>query len=292
MRFEVFHFGLLGRHDIVAVDMIHYTGLWGVCFSHHNPNNNHPRYAADTTTEGVMRFLSAEELSPLENYTITTHHLDADSLLPVWSLLNPQLALERRSLLERVARCGDFFIYLDDESARLNFVVEALHQRLRDYGARGERLIDDELTRRCFDWLLPRWAELLDDPTGAADLWQPPMREMLADLEYLAAPGHITELWDRHASLVEADHALDAHALNSACRNDLLVVWRSDTPARQIDVRPAIGWYDIQSMPHRPRYDLAALAARLNDAEIAAGGGPTWRHEPGPAWLRAEASGL
>src|SRR5215471_10091889 len=174
MRFEVFHRGLLGRCDIVAVDMIHYSGLWGICFSHHIPNNNHPRFAADTTTAGVLRFLSSEDPAPLAGYTITTHHLDADALLPVWALLNPQAALERRDLLERVARCGDFFIYLDDESARLNFVVEATHQRLRGHGARGERLIDNALTRRCFEWLLPRWSGLLDDPAAGAELWQPP----------------------------------------------------------------------------------------------------------------------
>ena len=57
MKFEVFHRGLLGRPDIIAVDMIHYSGLWGLCFSHHPPHNNHPRYAADTTTAGVLRFL-------------------------------------------------------------------------------------------------------------------------------------------------------------------------------------------------------------------------------------------
>src|SRR5262245_65620055 len=107
MRFEVFHFGLLGRHDIVAVDMIHYTGLWGVCFSHHNPNNNHPRDAADTTTEGVLRFLAAEELSPLANYTITTHHLGADPLPPGLSLLHPRAARDPRTPLGRAARGGD-----------------------------------------------------------------------------------------------------------------------------------------------------------------------------------------
>jgi hypothetical protein len=299
MRFELFHHGLLGRHDIVAVDMIHYSGLWGVCFSHHLPNNNHPRYAADTTTEGVLRFLadtigSGEDAAfrALSDYTITTHHIDADALLPVWMLLNPNIALERRDLLERVARCGDFFIYLDDTSAQLNFIIEALQLRLRDGGERGERLINDDLTRHCFDWLLPRWDTLLGDPSGGADLWQQPMREMLTDLEYLSEPGRVTELWDRHASLVETDRKLDTHALNSICRNDLLIIWRSDTLRRRIDVRPAIGWYDLQSLPHRPRYDLDALAERLNAAEAASGHAPTWTHDPSPAWLRAASSGL
>lgn len=292
MRFEVFHRGLLGRRDIVAVDMIHYAGLWGMCFSHHVPNNNHPRYAADTTTAGVLRFLASEDPAPLADYTITTHHLDADALLPVWALLNPRQALERRDLLERVARCGDFFIYIDDESARLNFIIEAIHRRLRDYGARGERLIDDALTRRCFEWLLPRWGDLLADSSAEEDLWRQPMQELLADLDYLAAPGRLAELWEHHASLIVADHAPDAHALNSACRNDLLVIWRTDAPERRIEVRPALGWYDIQSLPHRPRYGLDALAARLNDAERAAGASPTWLHDPGPAWLTAESSAL
>jgi hypothetical protein len=299
MRFELFNQRLLGRYDIVAVDMIHYSGLWGVCFSHHLPNNNHARYAADTTTEGVLRFLgdtlgSGDDASfrALADYTITTHHIDADALLPVWSLLNPQLALEHRELLERVARCGDFFIYLDDESARLNFIIEALQLKLRESGQRGERLINDDLTARCFEWLLPRWAGLLKDPAPGADLWEAPMREMQADIQYLSAAGRVTELWDHHTSLVETDRKLDAHALNTACRNDLLLVWRAGSPRRRIDLRPAIGWYDIQSMPNRPRYDLAALAEQLNAAEQKVGHAPQWRYDQGPAWLRAPASGL
>ncbi len=292
MHFEVFHHGLLGRHDIVAVDMIQYPGLWGLCFSHHLPNNNHPRYAADTTTEGLLRFLATASTAGLETFTITTHHFDADALLPVWSLLNPQAALERRELLERVARCGDFFIYTDDTSAQLNFILEAYHQQLRDSGARGERLIDEALTRGCFDWFLPRWGDYLAHPSAGEHLWGAPMREMADDLAYLAAPGHLTELWDHHTSLVEIDHTPDAHALNSACRNDLLLIWRLDTPERQLDVRPALGWYDITSMPHRPRYDLGALAESLNLAEQAHGHAPNWRYIPGPAWLRASESGL
>jgi hypothetical protein len=57
-------------------------------------------------------------------------------------------------------------------------------------------------------------------------------------------------------------------------------------------VRPAIGWYDLPSLPHRPHYDLDALAERLNTAEVATGHPPTWQHDPGPAWLRAVSSGL
>jgi hypothetical protein len=299
MRFELFHHGLLGRHDIVAVDMLHYSGLWGVCFSHHLPTNNHPRYAADTTVEGLLRFLNDTVGSgddamfrAWSDYTITTHHIDADALIPVWSLLNPQAALERRDLLERVARCGDFFIYTDDTSAQLNFIVEALQMKLRADIERADRVLDHDLTRRCFEWLLPRWGTLLDDPSGAEELWRPLMRELLTDLEYLAAPGRVTELWDRHTSLVEADRAIDSHALNSTCRNDLLMIWRSDTPMRQIAVRPAIAWYDLQSLPHRARYDLDALAARLNAADVAAGHDPLWIHDPGPARMRAASSSL
>jgi hypothetical protein len=299
MKFEVFHHGLLGRADIIAVDMIHYSGMWGLCFSHHPPHNNHPRYAADTSTAGVLRFLEAclggyadiawEDLSA---HTITTHHFDSDALLPVWALRNPVAALEHRNLLESVARCGDFFLYLDERSAKLNFSVEALQHRLRGTGRRGERLVDDALTRACFDWALPRWSEWMDDPERGADLWDGPMREMHADLQYLAVPGRITELWDRHTSLVETEHDPDVYALNTLCRNDLLLIWRTDTPERRLDVRPAIGWYEITSLPHCPRYDLKTLAARLNAAEMEVGHGPVWEVASGPVSLGAACSRL
>ena len=132
------------------------------------------------------------------------------------------------------------------------------------------------LTRGCFDWFLPRWGEYLDQPALGEELWRAPMREMMADLDYLAAPGRLTELWDHHTTLIEADHAPDAHALNTACRNDLLLIWHLDTPERRIDVRPALGWYDITSMPHRPRYDLGALAESLNQGGFHTRSGQGW----------------
>ncbi|HEV2471274.1 MAG TPA: DUF6687 family protein, partial [Chthonomonadales bacterium] len=154
MRFEVFNRGLLGKTDVVAVDMIHYSGMYGLCFSHHHPHNNNPRYAADTSTEGVLRYLGAQRAgttemccSELDKMVVTTHHFDADAFLPVWSLLNPEVALENADLLRRIARCGDFFIHGDEESSRLNAAIESLHLRLRGAGKRGERLVNDSLTR-------------------------------------------------------------------------------------------------------------------------------------------------
>jgi len=274
MHFEVFHTGLLGRPNVIAVDMIQYPGLWGICFSHHAPNNNHPRYAADTSTAGVLRFLEAAadgrdglEWEALAGYTVTTHHVDADAVLPVWALLHPEAALARRPLLERIARSGDFFLYLDEMSAKINAAIEGFHLRLRGQGKAGERLVDAPLSQACFDWLLPRMENLLDDPDSHRDLWEPALRSLHADRAYLAAPGRVTECWDRRLSLVETDHDPDPHALNTVCRNDLLLLWRTDKPVRRLEARPAIAWYELTSIPHQPCYDLADLAARLNRAE-------------------------
>src|SRR4029453_7812686 len=60
-----------------------------------------------------------------------------------------------RDLRERGARCGDFFIYTDDTSAQLNFIVEALQMKLRADIERADRGLDNNLTQRCFDWLPP-----------------------------------------------------------------------------------------------------------------------------------------
>jgi hypothetical protein len=295
MRFEVFHPGLLGRPDIIAVDMIHHPGLWGLCFSHHPPNNNHPRYAADTTTEGVLRFLECAQegrdgvrLSDIADYTVTTHHLDADSVLPVWALLNPEAALARRDLLTRVARSGDFFLYLDKTSARINATIEGLHWRLRGKGRPGERLIEDNLTRACFDWLLPRMESLLDDPTPYREYWEAPLNAQQQDRDYLQESNRITELWDSHLSHVVTDHDPEVAALNTLCRNDLLLIWRTDSQERRLEVRPAIAWYELTSLPHRPCYDLASLADSLNIAEDA----HAWSHQPGPSTLQATRSNL
>lgn len=299
IRFEVFHQGLLARHDVIAVDMVHHAGLWGPCFSHHQPHNGHPRYSGDTTTEGVLRFLSearrdgTDSLDRWRDFTITTHHVDSDAVLPVWALMNPEMALERANRLTEVARSGDFFIHYDNAATKINVLIESLHHRMRASGERGERVVNDQVTRDCFDWLLPRLESILDCPDAYSEFWDAPMQSVQADIAYLRAPGRVTESFNSHTSVVLTDHRLNDCALNTVCRNDLLLVWRTDKSSREISVRPAIGWYDLNSIPHQPRYDLEFLAARLNRAEpkrsvIAA----PWAHRPGPRQIGTTESSL
>ena len=280
MRFEIFNYNMLGRHDIIAVDMVHYRGMWGLNFSHHQPNNNYSRYVADTSTEGVLKYIECEDLTPLKQHTITTHHFDSDALISVWCLLNPEIAQERTELLKHVARCGDFFLYLDDKSAKLNFINEQLLVKLRGDGKRGMRTTDVLLTNKCFEEMLPSWLGLLDNPNKASDLWREPMNEMRIDIEYLSNNSRVTELWDLHTSLLEVDHEPDKHALNTICKNDLFLLWYNHKSQREIQLRPAIGWYELQSIPHRPIYNLADLTVDLNAAEP--DGSRYWRYKSGP----------
>src|SRR5262249_36300920 len=51
-------------------------------------------------------------------------------------------------------------------------------------------------------------------------------------------------------------------------------------------------WYELTSMPHRPRYDLRKLTALLNRAEVPADRDSIWEYQAGPVSLSAENSSL
>lgn len=79
---------------------------------------------ADVSAEIVFNYLESPEYQ-VSVEAVSNNHFDEDGLVSLWTLLNPEEALERRDLLIDVATAGDFGTYRDRDAARISFIINA-----------------------------------------------------------------------------------------------------------------------------------------------------------------------
>jgi len=91
----------------------------------HWPGNKTPgEFKADLSAEIVFNFLDSGEF-PEGVSAVSNNHFDEDGLVSMYSLLNPEDAMEQREFLIDVARSGDFSKCEDRDAARVSFVLSA-----------------------------------------------------------------------------------------------------------------------------------------------------------------------
>ncbi|MBP6744026.1 hypothetical protein KA344_02285 [bacterium] len=93
----------------------------------HWPSSNTPvELKADLSAEIVYRYLNnSDSILSKPCDVVSNNHFDEDGLVSLYSLLNPQAALEEQSTLVDIASAGDFGTFKDRESARVCFVLSA-----------------------------------------------------------------------------------------------------------------------------------------------------------------------
>jgi hypothetical protein len=152
-RFEMVSFGGKAPSDAVSCD--------GLCegaaldLSHWRGNRTPRERKADTSTEmalGAARDGLAHEL-------VVNNHFDADGVLSVWALLEPERALEHAGLLIAAAEAGDFDEWPADERGLwLEAAVRALAEGTADEAA-------------SYHQVLPLLGELVVGLESRRELW-------------------------------------------------------------------------------------------------------------------------
>ena len=134
----------------------------------------------DSSAGSALRALHHPDTPGLETAAVTANHFDVDGFVGVWSLLHPALALRHETLLRMVATLGDFREInwahpLADHALQLVCWLNA-EEKARFYepfGAPARRRREDEASAEKFDWFLPRFAEMLEQPEAGVAAWQP-----------------------------------------------------------------------------------------------------------------------
>ena len=228
----------------------------------------------DTSAGSALRALHHPTTPGMEAAAVTANHFDVDGFVGVWSLLHPTLALAHEALLRLVATLGDFR-EIDFASPFANHALQLVcwlnaEEKARFYepfGAPARRRREDEASAEKFDWFLPRFAEILQNPEAGRAAWQPEYERVKAAAAVVQGALTILQPYLEMGLLVVSTPApLPYYALFGPTAGFDIVLSLYDGHRYELEYKYTT-WIDLASRPTLPRLPLAPLAARLNALE-------------------------
>lgn len=271
-------FAQLRQQPTIVVDSV---GLGAALTLAHWRAAPTPDFLRDDTSAGsAFRALHHPETLGLEAQAVTANHFDIDGFIGVWSLLNPELALQHEELLRMAAVLGDFREIawshpLADAALQLVCWLNA-EEKARFYepfGAPIRRRREDEASAEKFDWFLPRFAEILQKPEVGRAVWQSEYERVKAAIAAMQEPP--TELRrypEIGLAVIETPQPVPYYALFSPTSGCDIVLSLYTGNRYELEYKYTT-WIDLESRPTLPRLPLAPLVARLNALETS---GQTW----------------
>lgn len=259
---------ILEQEQVVVVDAMH---AHGVLFSHWRGARRWEALHDDTSLGIVLNALKAGH--PAVTYPwVTNNHFDVDGFLGVWSLFEPELALRYEVVLRQAALIGDFREFKPTEpgaDAALKIVcwlnaIEKEHFYV-PFGAKDE-------ASACvpkYEYCLPRFAELLQEPDRFAAVWGPEYARVRLDQERITRAYLVEDirLW-----VVEAPEPLHYYALFGQSQEADMVLSLYEGQRYELEYKYT-SWVDTATRLSFPRLPLQPLADQLNAQEI-----------PGQSW--------
>ncbi|MDQ3292687.1 MAG: hypothetical protein M3Q05_15480, partial [Bacteroidota bacterium] len=88
----------------IIVDSLHPNGL---VLAHWRGAEN-PEGTADDTSAGIVLNALQRNIEGLDVTYVTANHFDIDGFVGVWSIINPEVALQNEDVLRQMALIGDF----------------------------------------------------------------------------------------------------------------------------------------------------------------------------------------
>ena len=265
-------FAQLRQRPTIVVDSV---GLGaGLTLAHWRGAATPPALRDDTSTGSALRALHQPATPGLDAATVTANHFDIDGFIGVWSLLNSALALENEELLRLVAVLGDFReIDLAHQLAgdALKLVgwlnAEEKSRFYEPFGAPIRQRREDEASAEKFDWFLPRFAEVLQNPEAGRTAWQPEYDRV----QQASAVVQSEQTTQRHypqigLAVIETPQPLPYYALFGPAAGCDIVLSQYAGNRYELEYKYTT-WIDLASRPTLPRLALAPLVARLNALE-------------------------
>ena len=228
----------------------------------------------DTSAGSALRALHQPVTPGLAARAVTANHFDIDGFVGVWSLLFPEPALRHEELLRMVATLGDFreidFAHpLARQALQLVCWLNA-EEKARFYepfGAPARRRREDEASAEKFEWFLPRFAAVLENPEAGRAAWQPEFERVQAAVARLQVP--LTQR--RHypaigLTVVATPTPGSYYALFGLTAGFDIVLSMYEGNRYELEYKYTT-WIDLESRPTLPRLNLTPLVFRLNVLE-------------------------
>ncbi|MBX0333348.1 hypothetical protein K3G39_08855 [Pontibacter sp. HSC-14F20] len=292
---EFIPFGEVKEKKAIIVDSMHPNGL---VLSHWRGAPAPPQVRDDTSAAMVLHALRVN-LPGLDLPYVTANHFDVDGFVGVWSLLNPELALENEELLRLMAHIGDFRELdlnhpLAGEALKL---VCWLNTRERDmfYAPFAADESEEKEAKRCVDkfrYFLREFGRVLQDPDWEKPVWEEEVADVLLGYRDMYKPDtKLLRYPDLGLIVINTQKPVHYYALFSRTIGFDMVLSCYENNRYELEYKYTT-WVDIASRPTLPRISLKPLAKQLNALETS---GYTWTAdrltETGPL-LRLEGKDL
>lgn len=271
-------FAQLRQQPTIVVDSV---GLGAVLtLAHWRGAATPPALRDDTSAGSALRALHQPTTPGLEAAAVTANHFDIDGFIGVWSLLNQGLALQHEELLRMVAVLGDFREIdlahpLANNALKLVCWLNA-EEKVRFYepfGAPARRRREDEASAEKFDWFLPHFAAVLENPAIGRAAWQPEY-DRVQQAAAISQSNQTTrqDYPEIGLAVLRTPAPLPYYALFGPTAGCDIVLSQYEGNRYELEYKYTT-WIDLASRPTLPRLPLAPLAARLNTLETS---GQTW----------------
>jgi hypothetical protein len=260
----------------IVVDSMHPNGL---VLSHWRGAPT-PKEVRDDTSAAMVLHALRLQLPSLELPYVTANHFDIDGFVGVWSLLNPEKALENEELLRLMAHIGDFRELdlnhpLAGEALKLVCWINA-RERDMFYAPFAADETEEKEAKRCVDkfkYFLREFGRVLQDPDWEKPVWEEEVADVLIGYRDMYSPN--TKL-ERHPEIglviIQTHRPMHYYALFSRTTGFDMVLSCYDDNRYELEYKYTT-WIDFASRPTWPRINLQPLTDQLNALEKS---GYTW----------------
>ncbi|MEJ8757423.1 DUF6687 family protein [Pontibacter sp. H259] len=263
-------FAALKDKKAIVVDSTHPNGL---ILSHWRGTPT-PDNLRDDTSAAIVLNAIRNNLPGLELPYVTANHFDIDGFVGVWSLLNPELALEHEELLRQMALIGDFRELdlnhpLAGEALKLVCWINARERELFYKPFAADEMEEKEVMQcvKKFEYFLPRFKQVLKDPDWERGAWEDEVGEVLLGYRTMYSPAtKLTRYPEIGLIVIETPEPVHYYALFSRTVGFDIVLACYSNNRYELEYKYTT-WVDIATRPTLPRLTMAPLAEKLNTIE-------------------------
>ncbi|AHM61074.1 hypothetical protein D770_14100 [Flammeovirgaceae bacterium 311] len=259
------------HNNVLVVDSYHPRGF---VLSHWRGAPKLPGLHDDTSTGIVLNAIKADVPQLHTHEYVTNNHFDVDGFLGIWSLMNPEQALEHECLLRKMALLGDFremHLLSEEDHLALKLVcwINTVETKrfYAPFASYAPRQSEVKLSVPKYKHFLQEFGNVLENPEAYHKDWLKEYEQVLKDFEVLQSSKSILTLEKSiRLLIVETPEPLHYYALfgQSAPADVVMSIYSNNRYELEYKYT---SWVDTAYRPSYPRLDLQQLARQLNQLE-------------------------
>jgi hypothetical protein len=228
----------------------------------------------DDTSAGIVLNALQQQIPGLEAPYVSANHFDVDGFVGVWSVLNPEVALQNEAVLRQMAIIGDFR-ELDlsqpaaDKALKLVCWINKVEKEkfYPPFGADEVEENEMEASVPKFEYFLAAFGDVLAHPEVYQADWEMEYHQVLADYQIMhGAETQVTTFSEIGLVQIQTPRPVHYYALFSRTMGYDMVLSQYTENRYELEYKYTT-WVDISSRPTLPRISLKHLAHILQTQE-------------------------